>query len=340
MKKTINLAIIGLGYWGPNFARLCYEAENINLSYCCDLDKKALLKIKKQYPATKIVTRYKEILEDQNVHGVIVVTPPESHYKICMDLLNAGKDVLVEKPITLNSNDARSLVNIANKHKKVLMVDHIYKFNSAVKKLREVVCGSALGKIFYLSGSYTALGPVRNDVNALLDLAPHHFYTFNYVLNKKPLWIAAFGQSYLKDGNSDVAFVTICYPGKILAKLHVSWLYPFKVRDIVVVGKKKMAFFDDISPSEKLKIYDKRAFYDKKHPEYPAILKIVYREGDIIAPKIEAKEPLKEVLNHFKECIISRSKPVTSGEDGELVVKMLEASSFSLKNNGKREYIK
>lgn len=340
MKKMVNLAIIGLGYWGPNFARLCYEIEDINLAYCCDIDKNALLKIKKQYPATKTVSHYEEIAKDKSINGVIIVTPPETHHKICKDFLLAGKDVLVEKPLTLNSKDADSLIKIGNKEGRILMVDHIFKYNSALRKLREIIKENTLGRIFYLAGSYTALGPVRSDVDALLDLAPHHFYMFNYILDENPLWVSAFGQSYLKKGNSDVAFITIGYPKNILAKIHVSWLYPFKVREIIVIGKKKMAFFDDTSPSENLKIYDKSAFFDHSHPEYPAILKVIYREGDIISPRLEPKEPLKEVLLHFKKCMISRKKSISLGEEGAMVVKMLEAAECSLKNEGSKEYIK
>ncbi len=338
-EKEVNLAIIGLGYWGPNFARLCFEAENINLMYCCDINKKSLQKIKKQFPSVIAVNDYREILKDKRVDGVIVVTPPETHWKICRNILLAGKDVLVEKPLTLKTKDALDLVKISKKKKRILMVDHIYKYNSAITKLADIIKKNKLGEIFYLAASYTALGPVRNDVNALLDLAPHHFYTLNYILKKNPVWISAVGESYLKEGNSDVAFITIAYPGNILAKVHVSWLYPFKVRDIVVIGKEKMAMFDDMSSGEKLKIYDKSAFFDSTHPEYPAILKIIYREGDIVAPRLEPKEPLKEVLLQFKKSILTRRKPISSGEDGALVVKMLVAAQKSLKKEGKRIFL-
>lgn len=339
-KKKVNLSIIGVGYWGPNFARLCFEADDINLVYCCDVNESSLMKIKKQFPSVTVVNNYYKILKNNRIDGVIVVTPPETHYQICKDAIMAGKDVLVEKPITLNSLHAAELIKISNQKKRILMVDHIFKFNSAIVKLREIIKKNGLGKVFYLSGSYTALGPVRNDVNSIYDLAPHHFYTLNYILDKEPLWVSAIGGSYLKTGNSDVSFITVGYPNNILAKVDVSWLFPFKVRNLVVVGEKKMAFFDDTSPDERLKIYDKSAFFDNNHPEYPAILKIMYREGDIILPHLEPKEPLKEVLRHFKDCILSRKKPISSGKEGEMVIKMLEAAERSLKNEGSKEYIK
>lgn len=337
MKETsVNLAIIGLGYWGPNFARLCFEVDNINLLYCCDIDERSLAKIKKQFPSVKITNNYQTLLKDKNIDAVIVVTPPKTHYKLCSSFLIAGKDVLVEKPMTLARNDAKKLILLSQKYKQILMVDHIFKYNSAIIKLKELISKNVLGKVFYVSGSYTALGPVRSDVNAILDLAPHHFYILNYVLQSEPLWISALGESYLRTENSDVSFIAMGYPGNIIAKVDVSWLYPFKVRNLVVVGKHKMAFFDDTSLDEKLKIYNKRAFFASNHPEYPAILKIVYREGDIITPRLEPKEPLKEVLLHFRDCVLSRQQPKSDGRDGETVVLMLEAAQKSLRNKGRR----
>lgn len=335
-EKSVRIAIVGMGYWGPNFARLSFEVDGVELVACCDLDKGVLGKIKKRYPAVIAISDYHLIAEDATIDGVIVVTPPETHYKICKELLINGKHVLVEKPLTLNPKDAKELIDLAKKNKKILMVDHIFKYNSAITKLREIIVKKTLGDIFYVSGSYTALGPVRSDVNALLDLAPHHFYMINYVLDKMPIWISTFGNSFLKEGTSDVAFITIAYPNNILAKVHVSWLYPFKVRDLVVIGKEKMAVFDDASQDEKLKIYDKSAFYDETYPEYPAILKILYREGDIVVPKLEPKEPLREVLITFRDCVLSGKKPKSDGEDGRIVVKMLVAAQESLDNDGRK----
>ena len=336
MNKPINLAIIGLGYWGPNFARLCYETENIFLKYCCDIDDTALNKIRIRYPGVTIVNDYHQILADKEVDGVIVVNNKERNFSLCKDILESGKDVLVEKPLTLKSKDAEKLIATAKKHSRILVVDHIFQYNSGIEKLRSIVKDKTLGRVFYLSGAYTALGPVRNDVNAILDLAPHHFYILNYVLDKKPLWISATGENYLKAENSDVSFITIGYDDNILAKVDVSWLFPFKVRNLVIVGEKKMAFFDDSSPDEKLKIYDKSAFFDSSHPEYPAILKIVYREGDIIVPHLAPKEPLKEVLMEFRDRIVDRKKPKSDGADGLVVVKMLEGAQASLHAEGKR----
>lgn len=330
------MAIVGLGYWGPNFARLCFETDGIELAYCCDINDKALAKIKRKYPSVQIIHDYQTILADTDIGGVIIVTPPETHFKLVKDFLLAGKDVLVEKPMTLTTDHANKLVNLAKRKKRILMVDHVFQYNSGVMKLRGYIQSKTLGNIFYLLGSYTALGPVRSDVNAILDLAPHHFYTLNYLLGQKPKWISAVGASYLKEGNSDVAFITIGYPNGVIAKVDVSWLFPFKVRNIVAVGKRKMALFDDTSVDEKLKIFDKRAFYDYHHPEYPAILKVIYREGDVTIPHLVPNEPLRAVLSHFVECVAKRTTPQSDGKKGALVVAMLTAAQQSLARHGER----
>lgn len=334
--KSLKLAIIGLGYWGPNFVRTVFENDNLELVYCCDLDKQSLGKIHKRYPALNLITDYKEILKDKSVKAVIVVTPPATHYKIVKDCLVAGKDVLVEKPMTLTLQEADDLTIVAKNNGRILMVDHIFQFNPAIRKLKEIIDRRRLGRIFYLSGSYTALGPVRTDVNALWDLAPHFFYTLEFLLGKKPLWVAAFGGSYLKKKTEDVIYITLGFPNNILVNLHVSWLYPYKVRNLVVVGSKKMAVFDDISVDQKIRVYDKGAYYDTHSSDYPTILKVIYREGDLLIPKIEVREPLTEVLRTFTEAIATRQLKESDGEAGKTVIEVLEAAEKSLKKHGQK----
>lgn len=339
-KKTLQLALIGLGYWGPNFARTIFENEDINLLYCCDIDKKSIEKISKRYPSVRLVSDYTKILKDPEVDGVIVVTPPATHHKIVKDCLLAGKDVLVEKPITLESKLAEDLVAIAKKQNRILMVDHIFQFNSGIRKLKETIEKRKLGKIFYLSASYTALGPVRPDVNSLWDLGPHFLYTLQYILKSKPIWVRAIGESYLKKKSEDIVYITLGFPKKVLATIHVSWLYPYKARNLVVVGSKRMAVFDDMSFDQKLRIYEKGAAYDKNHPDFPSILKIIYREGDVIIPRVDSKEPLSEVVKTFVKAIEERVLPESNGEDGLEVIKLLEAAQNSLKLDGKKILLK
>lgn len=329
-----KIGIIGLGYWGPNFAKAGFENENVEIAYFCDIDKNSLEKIGKRYPSVRLVQDYKKMLKDKSVKGVIVVTPPGTHHGIVKDCLSSGKDVLVEKPITTKSIDGEYIAKLAIEKKRILMVDHIFEFNPAIRKLKEILQKRKLGKILYVLGSYTALGPVRPDVNSLWDLAPHFFYTIPYLLNKKPVWVSAIGQSYLKKNTEDVVFITLGFPDKILVKIDVSWLYPFKVRGLTFVGNKKMAVFDDVSIDQKLRIYDKGAHYDMS--DYPSILKVLYREGDLLVPKVEPKEPLSEVLKTFVNAIQTRNLPESRGSDGVEVVKILEAAQLSLSKKGKR----
>lgn len=332
--SQVKIGIIGLGYWGPNFAKVGFENDKVEIAYFCDIDKPSLEKIGKRYPSVKLTQDYKKILQDKTVKAVIVVTPPGTHHKIVRDCLLAGKDVLVEKPITTLSKDGEDLVNLANNKNRILMVDHIFQFNPGIRKLKEFLQERKLGKLLYISASYTALGPVRPDVNCLWDLAPHFFYTIPYLLNKKPLWVSALGQSYLKHKTEDVAFITLGFPEKILVNIHVSWLYPYKVRSLVLVGNKKMAVFDDVATDQKLRIYDKGARYDMS--DYPAILKVLYREGDLLVPRIEPKEPLSEVLKTFVSAIETRSLTESNGSEGIETVKILEAAQLSLGKRGKK----
>lgn len=334
MNKTLKLAIVGLGYWGPNFAKTALGNEKVKISYFCDIDENSLVKIGKRYPGVKLTRDYKKMLKDKKIAAVIIVTPPGTHHKIVRDCLVAGKDVLVEKPLTVFSKDGEDLVSLAKTKKRILMVDHIFEFNPAIRKLKEILNKKKLGKIYYISASYTALGPVRPDVNCIWDLAPHFFYTIPYLLEKKPLWVSVAGQSYLKSNTEDVANIVLGFPNKILANIHVSWLYPYKVRGLTIVGSKKMAVFDDIAVDQKLKIYDKGAYYDKS--EYPAILKVLYREGDLLVPRIEPKEPLSEVLKTFINAIETRELTKSTGSEGVDTVKILEAAQLSLEKKGKR----
>jgi len=334
MVKT-KLALIGLGYWGPNYARIISESDNIELSYCCDISRSSLEKIHKRYPYIKTSSNYKDILKDSELKGIIVVTPPATHYQIVKDCLSAGKDVLVEKPITLNSKDADKLVDLAKNKKRILMVDHIFQFNPAVRKLKEIVSKKKLGKIFYITGSYTALGPVRTDVNSLWDLAPHYFYILEYLIGKYPSWVSVFGESYLAKGREDIIFINLQFPVKISVNIQVSWLYPYKVRNLVLVGSKRMAVFDDIHSDEKIRIYNKGASYDKNDPDYPNILRVTYREGDLIIPRITPSEPLVEVLHTFVDSIYSRILKESDGMSGRNTIKILEAAQKSLEQGGK-----
>lgn len=328
----INIGIIGVGYWGPNYARLCYELDNVNLVWFSDLDKSALKKVKQRYPLVKITSDYRKLAKDKNLDAVIITTPAQTHFLIAKEFLMAGKHILVEKPMTAKLIEAKKLQSLVKKSKKIFMVDHTFKFNAGINKLKEIINSGELGKIYYITGSYSALGPIRKDVDALWDLGPHWVYTLNYLLDSFPITVEAKGGKFLKKDMNDVVFLNFEYPKKILANLHVTWLYPKKERCLAVVGDKKMAIFDDVSADARLVVYD-RGFFVNKDPHFTN-LQIILWDGDVFIPKIENKEPLKEVLKHFLQCIEEGKKPNSDIKDGLKTVEILEKASLSMKKNG------
>lgn len=328
--NTLNFALVGVGYWGPNYARILSELDNADLLWCCDTDKQALSKMKKLYPAIKTTRRLTDILNDQKVDCVIVVTPAQVHYRMVKKALEANKHVLVEKPLTTTVRDAQELVSLSKKKKRVLAVDHTFKLNSGIKKLKEIIDSGELGKIYYMYGLYNALGPIRKDVSAMWDLSPHFIYTANYLLNSKPSSVLARGRDLLIKGMDDVVFLTFEYENGVLFNLHSSWLDPLKVRQLVVIGSKKMAVFDDVSQDAKLQIYDKSAIVDSD-PNF-AKLNVILRVGDMIVPKLDNKEPLKEVVLDFIRSVNEGKKPFSSAEEGLETVMILSAAQKSLKN--------
>lgn len=333
----INIGIIGVGYWGPNYARLCHEVDNVNLIWFSDSDEGALKKIKQRYPSVKITSDNRKLAEDPNLDAVVVTTPAQTHFLIVEEFLKAGKHVLVEKPMTAKFSEAKKLQRLVKKSGKILMVDHTFKYNAGIIKLKEMIKSGELGRIYYITASYSALGPIRKDIDALWDLGPHWIYTLNYLLDSFPISVEAKGGRYLKKGMNDVAFLNFEYPKKILANLHVTWLYPKKERFLTVAGDKKMAIFDDVSSDNRLIVYD-RGFSingDKKDPNF-ANLQIILRDGDVVIPKVENKEPLKEALKHFLNCIEEGKKPLSDVDDGAKTVEILEKASLSIKKNGSR----
>lgn len=334
---NINLGIVGLGYWGPNFARIISRLEDVNLLWCCDINNIALAKFSKLYPQVKTSNSIDPLLKDPQLHGVTIVTPAQDHFKLAKFFLAAGKDILVEKPLTDNLKEAKILVKIAKTKKRILMVDHTFIFNGAIKKLKELIDNEELGKIYHIYGNYNALGPIRRDVSAMWDL-PHFIYIVNFLLNSPPLWVQAAGKDYLQKGTADVVFLTFEYPKDILFNLNCSWMDPVKVRKLVVVGERKMVVFDDMEPEEKIKIYNK-GIDISSDPNF-ANLQLVVRHGDTLIPKLELNEPLKEAVEKFINSIKNRENLFSNGLDGINLIKALHFAQLSLQRNGKRIWLK
>lgn len=328
----MNIAVVGCGYWGPNLIRNLYSIENLQLTVC-DLNKERVAKIKSSYPTIKTSYDIDEILWDNEITAVVISTPAKTHYELAKRCLLKGKNVLVEKPLAFTTKEAEELVGLSKKNGKVLMVGHTFEYNPAVIKLKEYIDTGELGKVYYAYSSRLNLGQIREDVNAMWNLAPHDISILIYLFGSLPKRVRAVGNAFIQNGIEDVVFVTLEFPREIMAHIHVSWLDPSKTRKVTVVGDKKMVVYDDVDNEARLKIYDK-GITKSPHNEVFGEYFLKLRSGDIYIPRIDLQEPLKIEVSHFVECVKENKTPKTDGENGLRVIKTLEAAQYSLKNDG------
>lgn len=332
----VRVGLIGYGYWGPNLARIIHESSDSKLIYCADLLDESLKDVKRKYPEVKTTKNYQNILNDSSVDAVFVVTPTKTHFKIAKESLLAKKHVFVEKPLAYSSKQCQELIKIAKKKNVKLMAGHLFLFNSSVVYIKSLLQKGTLGKIRHLHFQRRSLGPIRKDVNVLWDLAPHDFSMLLYFIDVKPISVVTSGACYLQKGIEDVVNVSIKFENNIISNFTLSWIDPIKIRDITIVGSKKMILFDDVQISEKIKIFDKNAnvIKDTRAVTFGEF-QIAIQRGDIFIPDIVNKEPLKEELNHFIYCIKENKNPITDGKNGLKVVKLLEAAQESLRSHSR-----
>lgn len=329
----INLGIIGCGQWGPNHVRNFSLLSGSRALMCADLNEKRLKAMKESFRNIYPTRDYREILQHPKIDAVVISTPTQSHYKIVKESLLAGKDVLCEKPLCTRSSEARELIRLSQKLKRILMVGHVFLFNAGIRRLHDFIRTGSCGRLYYMNAQRTNLGPFRTDVNAVWDLATHDISIFNYLLHSQPIEVSARGGKFLQKKIEDVAFISMVYPMNILVNIHVSWLDPKKVRQITVVGDKKMVMWDDLDNVGPIKCYDRRVvphYYYQTFGEFYLLAK----EGNITIPKINLSEPLKVQDSHFLECIRSRKQPLTNAQSGLRVIKVLEAIQKSLQRKG------
>lgn len=337
MKKVVNLGIIGCGHWGPNFVRNFSHLPGAHVCEVSDLNIERLMHIKRLYPSVKISQDYERLLGDDKLDAIIIATPAVTHYKIAKECLHKNKHVLVEKPIALKVNEAEELIRLSQKRKRVLMVGHTFLYNPAINKMQKLIKKGELGRIYYFYSTRTNLGPLRTDINAMWDLAPHDISIFSYLLDSEPYQVAARGGVYLQENMQDVAFITLNYPNKVVAHIHVSWLDPRKIRTITMVGDQKMVVFNDLDNKEPIRVYDKRVM-KKRHPyDYDTFeeFKMIIQEREVAIPRIKMIEPLKDECHHFLDCIVKNKVPLTDGNNGLKVLKVLIAIQRSLNKDGK-----
>lgn len=328
----LRVAIIGFGHWGPNYARiLAGTLSGARLTACAEPVAGRLAAFERQYPSARAYADYRRLIRDGDVDAVIVATPTSTHREVVEACLSAGLHVLVEKPLAASVADAEALAALAMTSGRTLMVGHTFLFNPAVRAIKRYIDEGLLGEIRYLYFQRTGLGPIRQDVNALWDLAPHDLSMIRYWLGADPVDLVARGESYLKPGTEDVVFVTLNYPNHVLASVHVSWLDPVKVRRVTVVGDRKMVVFDDTHATEKLRLYDHGADYQPREGGFAEFIAAV-RDGDIVIPRLEPQEPLREELAHFMDCINTGKTPLTSAGDGVAIVRVLEWAERELRS--------
>lgn len=332
----VGIGIVGLGYWGPNLLKNFHQLEGCEVLYCCDKDEKRLSLIARQYPAIKITTDYYKVLKESKVTAVVIATPTDTHSQLVKEALMSGKHVLVEKPLTLSVKSAEKLVRLAKRKKKILMVGHTYEYHPAILKIQNYISTKMIGQINYIYCSRVNLGKVREETNALWNLAPHDISILHLLIKSTPTAVSAFGQSYFRPKHEDVVFINLRFPKNIIAHVHVSWLDPSKIRKMTIVGSDKMITFDDMDNEASVRIYDKGIVRlvneegDRIYKEFSLKL----RAGDVHLPHIDPTEPLKAECEHFVESIRKKRTPRSDGKVGLEVVRVLEAAQKSLEQGG------
>jgi predicted dehydrogenase len=335
---VVRIGLIGLGYWGPNYARVVTELPDCELVVICDTSDEARSFVHNRVPHARATRDPGEVFSADDVDAVIVATPTTSHHLLAFAALEHRKHVLCEKPLAATVGECEDLAAAADRSGRVLFVGHTFLFNPAVRRMRQLIDQGDVGRLLYAHAVRTGLGPIRQDVNAFWDLAPHDLSILFFLFQDEPLSVSATGRAVLRDDVEDVVFAQLRFEGGAIASLHVSWLDPYKVRRVTAVGDRRMVVFDDVAVDEKLRVFDKGASYEvisqsargTEFGEYRALI----RDGDIVIPKIDASEPLKEQVAAFIRCCESGERPLTDAAAGRRVVAVLEAATESLRTGG------
>lgn len=328
----MNTAVIGAGNWGKNIVRVLAQMPQIELSVVCDADEKVRRRAAALSPGSKVTDNVAEVVDNDLVEAIVIATHAPSHFELAERALLAGKHVLVEKPLTLNPIHAERLVSLAEDSRLVLMTGHLLIYHPAVDMLKRMAEDGELGKIYYIYAQRVNLGVVRSDENALWSLAPHDISIILHILGRLPDKVSARGGCYIRDNIEDVVFLVLGFEDGTTAHVQLSWLDPHKERKITVVGSRRMVIFDDMQAAEKVKIFERGEEPVSQYDSYAELLSI--RQGDIIIPHIDMKEPLMLEMNHFRDCVKEGTVCMSPGTQGRDVVKVLDAASRSLASGG------
>jgi predicted dehydrogenase len=336
--KTVNLGVIGYGYWGPNLVRNFFAANDCTVKAVADGRPERLAALAKIFPSVKGVKDAEDIINDTEIDAVVIATSVLSHFPLAKKALNSGKHVLIEKPMTASVAEADELIELATQKGLTLMVDHTFLYTGAVAKMKELIDSKVIGTPRYFDSSRINLGLFQPDVNVIWDLAPHDLSILTYLVDQAPASINATGISHTKNNIENIAYMTVNYDSDFIAHFNVSWTSPVKVRQTLIGGDVKMIVYNDLEPSEKIRVYD--TGYNHKTEEYENKIMVDYRTGDVYIPKLGTQEALLGVANDFVQCIINKKEPRANAHLGRQVVRILEASQVSIKNNGKEVCIR
>lgn len=332
----VRVGLVGYGYWGPNLARNFVAQPDCELLAICEKIPHQAEIAKKNYPCATITESYDDLLNNEAIDAILIATPVSSHFELAKEALMAGKDVLVEKPLTQTVEESKALIRLAEKNNRILAVDHTFLFTGAVQKIKELIDSGELGHVMYIDSVRINLGLFQHDINVIYDLAPHDLSIVTYLVDENPISVQAMGISHAGNDIENVAYLHLEFPGDLIAHFHFNWLSPVKIRRTLIGGTKQMIVYDDMEPSEKVKVYDKGIVI--KERDVNSIYKIIvdYRTGDMVAPKLAHREALHAEAQHFLSCVKNRTKPIADGMAGLRVVRILEAAQISIGNKSKR----
>ena len=328
-----NIAVIGSGYWGPNLVRNLRALPEADVKVVCDKNKKRLKNIQRLYPEIEVTNDYQSIINDDSIDGVAIATPVNTHYPLAKMSLEAGKHTFIEKPMANSKAQCKELIEIADKKSLTLMVGHVFIYTPPVRKIKELIKSGEIGEVFYISTRRLNLGLFQKDINVAWDLAPHDISIVLFLLGENPVSVNCQGKTHINPKIEDITNISLSFKNGRFATIQSSWIDPRKIREITIVGSKKMIVYDDTEPLEKIKVYDKHV-NTPPHYDTFAEFQYSYHYGDIYIPYLKQLEPLKAECQDFIDSIKSGKKPLVCGKKGMEVVEILEAASLSLKKDG------
>lgn len=333
-QEKITFGVVGYGYWGPNLVRNLFEVGDTEVIAVSDMREERLTQVASRYPSVEVTTDYQLLLDNPEIDAIAIATPVSSHYELALRALQHGKHVMIEKPMTSTSQQAMRLIDEADRRGLTILVDHTFVYTGAVRKIKDMVDSGRLGDVYYYDSTRVNLGLFQHDVDVIWDLAVHDLAIMNYVLPCAPCAVATTGINHVFGRTENLAYLTMFFEENLIAHINVNWLSPVKVRRTLIGGSKQMIVYDDMEPSEKVKVYDKGITLSPGTDTlYNAL--VGYRSGDMFAPQLDVAEALKVEIQHFVDCIRSGAEPITGGRAGLAVVQILESASLSMKQRGK-----